>query len=68
MRSTRWEYMVMDVGVAGFFFGPDLDGDALNAKLNELGDEGWEAVGMTSMEMGQGQTRSLVLILKRPRE
>jgi hypothetical protein len=28
MRSTRSEYMVMDVGVAGFFFGSDLDGEA----------------------------------------
>ena len=58
----------MDVGVAGFFFGPDLDGEALNARLNELGDEGWEAVGLSSMDTGHGRTTSLVIILKRPRE
>jgi hypothetical protein len=63
---TRWEYMVLDVGVSGFFLGPDLDGDALTSKLNELGAIGWEAVALTSMEVGQGRTSNLVIILKRP--
>ncbi len=63
--AQRWEYMILDVGVAGFWLGPNLDGNALTAKLNELGAEGWEALGVT--EMGrQGFTRDLVIILKRP--
>lgn len=68
MPSTRWEYMTLDVGVSGFWLGPTLDGDALTAKLNELGRRGWEAVGLTSMDAGQGSTRNLIVILKRPVE
>jgi hypothetical protein len=67
MPRTQWEYMVLDVGVSGFWLGPDLDGDALTSKLNELGVDGWEAVGLTSMALGEGRTKDLVIILKRPR-
>lgn len=67
MTSQRWEYMVLDVGVSGFWVGPDLDGDALTAKLNELGTDGWEAVGLTSMAVGQGRTKDLIVVLKRSR-
>jgi hypothetical protein len=66
MPRTQWEYMVLDVGVSGFWLGPDLDGDALTSKLNELGVDGWEAVGVTSMALGEGRTKDLVIILKRP--
>ena len=66
MPMTRWEYTVLDVGVAGFFLGPDLDGDALSAKLNELGADGWEAVTVAPMTVGAGSTRNLVIVLKRP--
>jgi len=59
--------MILDVGVAGFFLGPSLDGDALTAKLNELGAEGWEAIGLTGMSIGQGRTKDLIVILKRAR-
>ncbi|HVX39024.1 MAG TPA: DUF4177 domain-containing protein [Gemmatimonadaceae bacterium] len=64
---TRWEYMTLDVRVSGFFSGPNLDGDALTAKLNELGADGWEAFGLSNMDTGQGITRDLVILLKRPR-
>ncbi|HEY4307657.1 MAG TPA: hypothetical protein VGM82_24495 [Gemmatimonadaceae bacterium] len=49
MSRAQWEYMILDVSVAGFWMGPDLDGEALTAKLNELGAEGWEALGLTGM-------------------
>ena len=57
--------MVLDVSVAGFWLGPDLDGNALTEKLNELGAAGWEAIGLTGMTFGTGRTRDLVIILKR---
>ncbi len=63
--STRWEYKVLDSRVMNFFQ-PSLDGDALTSHLNELGAQGWEVVSMTSMEMGTGRTRDVVLVLKRP--
>ena len=64
---THWEYMTLDVRVSGFFTGPNLDGDALTAKLNALGAEGWEAFGLSNMDTGQGITRDLVILLKRAR-
>ena len=67
MALRRWEYMVLDVNVARFFIGPQLDGDALATRLNELGAEGWEMVGMSAMEAGVGHTRNLVCVLKRQR-
>lgn len=67
MPQLHWEYMTLDVSVAGFWLGPNLDGDALTAKLNELGAQGWEAVGLTGMSIGQGRTKDLIVILKRPR-
>lgn len=66
MQRTRWEYMTLDVGVAGFWLGPDLDGDALTARLNQLGASGWEVTATTAMETANGRTRNLVVILKRP--
>jgi hypothetical protein len=63
--TVRWEYMILDVGVSGFWLGPSLDGNALTAKLNELGADGWEALGLTEMSLQQGQTKDLVIILKR---
>jgi hypothetical protein len=63
--APRWEYMILDVGVSGFWLGPNLDGNALTAKLNELGAEGWEALGLTEMSTQQGRTKDLVIILKR---
>ena len=65
---THWEYMILDVRVSGFFTGPNLDGDALTAKLNDLGAQGWEAFGISNMDTGQGITRDLVILLKRSRD
>ena len=63
--SNRWEYMVLDSSVSNWFV-PKLDGDALTSHLNELGKQGWELVGMSSMEgMPRGSTRDLILVLKR---
>jgi Domain of unknown function (DUF4177) len=64
--AQRREYMILDVGVAGFWLGPNLDGNALTAKLNELGEDGWEALGLSDMATQQGRTKDLVIILKRP--
>jgi len=58
--------MILDVGVSGFWTGPDLDGAALTARLNGLGADGWEAVGLTGMALGQGRTKDVIIVLKRP--
>ena len=67
MPPLRWEYMILDVGVSSFWRGTDVDGDALTAKLNELGADGWEAVGFTALTVAEGRTKNLIVVLKRPR-
>ena len=64
--QQQWEYMILDVGVSGFWLGPNLDGNALTTRLNELGAEGWEALGLTEMAYREGRTKDLIIILKRP--
>ena len=62
--SNRWEYMVLDSRVTNYFH-PELDGDALTRRLNELGEQGWEAVSMSPMAMMRGRTKDMVILLKR---
>jgi hypothetical protein len=63
--SNRWEYMVLDSNVSNWFV-PRLDAVALTSQLNELGKQGWEVVGMSSLEgMPHGRTRDFILVLKR---
>lgn len=64
--AIRWEYMVLDSRVTNFFQ-PNLDGVALTSRLNELGEQGWEVVSMSAMEMTDGRTRDMVIVLKRAR-
>ena len=57
-----WEYMTVRIGAGGFLGG--WDAEALTARLNELGSEGWELVSMFDTNMG-GRTRDVIAILKR---
>jgi hypothetical protein len=41
---TRWEYLVVPLDEAG---GLKKSGDLTPARLNELGAQGWEAVGLS---------------------
>ncbi|HKB02455.1 MAG TPA: DUF4177 domain-containing protein [Gemmataceae bacterium] len=62
----KWEYLTVKFAASGFFLGGKLDGDTFNAKLNELGQEGWELVSVFDTNMSRGQTRDVVAVLKRP--
>lgn len=62
---TRWEYMAVQVDWrerhAEELAGQRLDRyDAIEAVLNELGEQGWEAVGIDA-------SSSWRVLLKRPR-
>jgi hypothetical protein len=60
-----WEYMTLMMGATGFV-GVTFDGDALTARLNELGSEGWELVTVFDTNLPQGRTKDIVAMLKRP--
>jgi hypothetical protein len=60
MAMQKWEYKVIPLDAAGKLKSPDLS----PARLNELGAEGWEAVGVT-LKRGDLVAWPVVL-LKRP--
>jgi hypothetical protein len=62
---TRWEYETVKLEPGGFF-GGKVDVDELRATLRDLGRKGWELVSAFDTNFGQGTTRELILILKRP--
>lgn len=66
MTSVTWEYQTLKV-LPGGFFGGKVDEDELLAALNRMGSEGWELVSVFDTSYGQGRSREIVLILKRPR-
>ena len=63
----RYEYKVLDV-IAKGFFGGKIDFAALNEKLDELGEDGWEVAAMEDTNMYEGASRSIVVILKREKQ
>lgn len=63
-ENDRWEYRVISMDVDGFF-GPNIDVNQLGNYLNDVGEEGWELVNITTVQRGQGYTVELLGILKR---
>jgi hypothetical protein len=66
MTVPHWEYRFEIVSV------PDRDAGAATELLDELGAQGWEAVGFspaeaTSHGLRSVQTTEYVVLLKRPR-
>lgn len=57
----KWEYRVLDLPADQAF------GDQLQKKLNELGGEGWEVVGLLTPPAPKEGTPSVRLVLKKPK-
>ncbi|QIP12432.1 DUF4177 domain-containing protein [Spirosoma aureum] len=60
----KFEYLTLDVAARGFW-SRSVDAQELTNKLNELGAEGWEVVSSVDLNIGQGQSRNVMVILKR---
>ena len=65
----RWEYHteVFEPDMGFFSMGGKIEPEQINARLNELGDQGWELTSCFDTSYAQGATRRVVCILKRPR-
>ncbi|NEU66132.1 DUF4177 domain-containing protein [Spirosoma agri] len=63
----KFEYRVLDVAAGGGFWtgGGAIDVQELTDKLNELGQQGWEVVSSVDLNMTQGQSRAIIVMLKR---
>lgn len=63
----QWEYLTFSFPVDHrFLVGPDVKHDRLSFELNRLGADGWELVSALDLNIGEGHSISLVLLLKRP--
>ena len=69
---TKWEYKTMVVllettDTLGGVIKGSHPKSACEADVQQLGEEGWELVGLTSVNLG-GSTKNLLLVFKRPKE
>jgi hypothetical protein len=62
----QWEYKTVRTQTKGFLGGV-LDEIQFDQILNELGYDGWELVSAFTTNKGQGTTRDVIAVLKRPR-
>jgi hypothetical protein len=61
----HWEYRIVKIPATGGFLGGKFDEASLDARLNELGATGWEAISAFVTHLGYGQSRDVVVVLKR---
>ena len=59
---TRWEYKIINIRSENYRLDPDA-----SIQMNELGNDGWELVGLTSVNFKSGATDNIAMVFKRPR-
>ncbi len=57
---TRWEYKIINIRSENYRLDPN---SAL--ELNKLGLDGWELVGLTSVNFKSGATDNIAMVFKR---
>lgn len=59
----KWEYRIINIRSERYQLDPNA-----SVELNRLGQEGWELVGLTSVNFKSGATDNIALVFKRPVE
>lgn len=62
MDRIPWEYKIINIRSENYRLDPAYD-----VQLNELGDDGWELVGITAINFKTGATDHIGMVFKRPR-
>ena len=62
----QWEYLTWKYATGGFL-GGKVDTAEFQAMLNEYGSQGWELVSCFDTGMMQGQSRDVIVVMKRRR-
>jgi hypothetical protein len=65
-EPIRWEYKSIEFNTSGWL-SLNYDPSTVDAKLNQLGKDGWELVSTTGLNEHYGRTIRLVVFLRRPR-
>lgn len=57
----RWEYKIINIRSESYRLDPGA-----SRELNRLGNDGWELVGLTSVNFKSGATDNIGMVFKRP--
>jgi len=63
MARVVWEYRIINIRSENYRLDPLKE-----KELNELGQEGWELVGITAINFKTGATDHIGMVFKRPRD
>lgn len=58
---TKWEYKIINIRSENYRLDPNAA-----PQLTELGEQGWELVGLTSVNFKSGATDNIAMVFKRP--
>lgn len=58
---TKWEYKIINIRSENYRLDPEA-----TVQMNPLGEEGWELVGITSVNFKSGATDNIAMVFKRP--
>ncbi|GGH27378.1 DUF4177 domain-containing protein [Paenibacillus segetis] len=64
---TLWEYKTIKLKTGGFM-GGKLDEMEFESELNRYGQDGWEVVSCFDTSYGQGTSREVIVVFKRPKD
>jgi hypothetical protein len=60
-EMTKWEYKIINIRSENYRLDPNAA-----TQLNQLGEEGWELVSITSVNFKTGATDNIAMVFKRP--
>jgi selenocysteine lyase/cysteine desulfurase len=58
---SKWEYKIINIRSENYRLDPEAA-----AKLNVLGEDGWELVSISSVNFKSGATDNIAMVFKRP--
>jgi selenocysteine lyase/cysteine desulfurase len=60
VEVTQWEYKIINIRSENYRLDPNSA-----TQLNQLGEEGWELVSITSVNFKTGATDNIAMVFKR---
>ncbi|GGG85427.1 DUF4177 domain-containing protein [Paenibacillus radicis (ex Gao et al. 2016)] len=63
----KWEYKTLKFKIGSFWGGVNVDEQQFEDILNEAGSQGWELVSSVDTSQYQGQSKDLIVVMKRKR-
>jgi hypothetical protein len=61
VEMNKWEYKIINIRSENYRLDPNSA-----TQLNQLGEEGWELVSITSVNFKTGATDNIAMVFKRP--